>query len=216
MKNIPIFTAPGGTATLILREIPKTGRAYAILQTHTAGMEPELVQDCAVFCRLAGAREVYVSSADSTALALPHSHDMLRLQLNRATLPPPERQVDLRSVIDPEAYIVQYNSRFSPVLNAAMCDRRSLERAAAEGTQHWLAYHNGVLIGLGAIRDNTLEAVASLQPGWGRDLTCTLLAQTSGPVMELTVCSENQPAMRLYDTLGFVPTVVLSRWYHAS
>lgn len=219
MKNIPIFTSAGGTATLILREVPPTGRAYVILQTHLRGYEPVQIQECAAFCRTAGAREVYVSCADGAALALPHSHDMLRLQLRRGQLEAPGRSLQLESVQssdDRALYLKHYNRRFAPIPNAAQADLRSLERAEADGTRHWLLRAaDGRLVGLGAVQDNRLEAVASLQPGWGRDLSCTLLAETCGPVLELTVCSSNLPAMRLYQSLGFTQCDVLSRWYRA-
>ena len=46
MKNIPIFTAVNGTASLILQEIPISGKAYVILRsvwtTAEALLTPEL------------------------------------------------------------------------------------------------------------------------------------------------------------------------------
>ena len=39
MNNIPVFTGQGGTATLILREIPVSQRAYILLRTVLPGME---------------------------------------------------------------------------------------------------------------------------------------------------------------------------------
>lgn len=217
MKNIPVFTAAGGTATLILREIPRCGRAYVILQTHTLGMELQQVQDCVQFCRMAGATEVYASCADGTILDLPHSHDMLRLSLQRSLLPRTEPPVRL-GALSPETqsiYVEQFNRRFAPILNAAMCDKRALERAAAEGSQHYLVYHEDILVGLGAIRENVLEAVASTQPGWGRDVAIALLQRCSGETLELTVCSKNQRAMALYQQLGFVQNKLVSQWWRA-
>ena len=213
MKNIPVFTASGGTATLILREIPRCGRAYVVLQTHTTGMEQEQIRDCTAFCRMAGAKEIYVSCADGTPLDLPFSHDMLLRTLPRTKLAKPECSIFLEPLSDPNIYVSNYNNRFAPVLNAALCDQRSLAQAATEGTKHFLARYNGTLIGLGAVRKNILECVASLEPGWGYDLCCALFAETDGDHIELTVCSENIPAMLLYDRLGFDRGSLISRWY---
>ena len=215
MKNIPVFTAAGGTATLILREIPKCGRAYVILQTHTPGMECEQVSDCAAFCRMAGAIEIYVSTADGTQLDLPHSHDMLRLALERVKLLAPRQDILLQPLTaDTEAfYIEHFNRRFSPIHNAAMTDHRSLQSASMNGSLQFLAYHDDRFIGLGSIRDNTLEAIATIEPGWGRNLAYALLAKTIGDPIELTVCSINTPALRLYHSIGFTQQEVVSRWY---
>ena len=215
MKNIPVFTAAGGTATLILRELPKSGRAYIILQTYSPGMKEAQARECAAFCRMAGAAEVYVSCADGTALALPHSHDMLQLSLPRDRLAAPQREICLTPLgTQTQAlYIELFNQRFLPVLNAAMCDLRSLNRAASEGSRQFLAYHHDLLIGLGSVCQNALEAVAAVQPGWGQDLTCALLAQAEGDPIVLTVCSANAKAMQLYAALGFEQTALVSRWW---
>ena len=58
MKNIPVFTTPHGIATLILREIPYSGRAYILPQSAFTS-EAELVRECAEFCRAAGAGQVF-------------------------------------------------------------------------------------------------------------------------------------------------------------
>ena len=213
MKNIPVFTACGGTATLLLKDIPKTGRSYVILQTSVPGMETLQARECAIFCRMAGAREVYVSSAMDKALELPHSHDLLRMTLHRTQRIPPGRQIDLLPVTDPQEYILSYNLRFSPLPNAAILDETGYEVAVKNGVRHVLAYHKSQLIGLGAVWENRLEAVASLVPGWGQDVTYALMEQIEGDTVELTVCSDNLPAIRLYERLGFQVCSLISRWY---
>ena len=157
MKNIPIFTACGGTATLILREIPRLGRAYVILQTSTPGQEAEQAAACAGFCRQFGAREVFVSSREQAALPLPHSHDMCRRTLPRAALTPPERPVAL--VAPDEAltplYLQRYAEAFAPVYNASMLTRKDLSRAAAEGSRFFVLIPSagiGVLFNIRQIR----------------------------------------------------------------
>ena len=94
-----------------------------------------------------------------------------------------------------------------------MCDLRSLNRAVSEGSRQFLAYHHDLLIGLGSVCQNALEAVAAVQPGWGQDLTCALLAQAEGDPIVLTVCSANAKAMQLYAALDFEQTALVSRWW---
>jgi len=217
MKNIPVFTACGGIATLFLKEIPATRRAYAILQTHTEGMESEQAAACAEFCRMAGAQEVYLSCRDGFALPLPHSHDMLLMTLPREMLRQPERPVTLEPLCSEteQFYIPQFNRRFSPVLNAALTSASVLEQAADNGSRHFLLRAEGAYIALGEVRGNELCAIASLSPGWGEDAAWALLAQTEGDPVTLSVCSANIRAMALYECMGFRQTEVLSKWYQA-
>lgn len=215
MKNIPIFTACGGTATLILREIPRLGRAYVILQTSTPGQEAEQAAVCAGFCRQFGAREVFVSSREQTALPLPHSHDMCRRTLPRAALTPPERPIALVPPDEALAplYLQRYAEAFAPVLNASMLTHDDLSRAAAEGSRFFLAQSGGQWVGLGQVCGAELQAVASFCPGWGCAVTQALLAETQGDPITLLVCSANARAMVLYDRLGFTPPEIVSQWY---
>lgn len=215
MKNIPIFTACGGTATLILREIPRLRRAYVILQTSTPGQEAEQAAACAAFCRQLGAQEVFAASREGSALSLPHSHDMCRRTLPRTALTPPERPIRLVPLDGEltELYLQRYAAAFAPVYNASILTRDDLTRAASDGSRFFLAQSDAQWVGLGQVCRAELQAVASFSPGWGRAVTQALLAETEGSPITLLVCSANQRAMALYDRLGFSSSEIVSQWY---
>ena len=94
MNNIPIFTAVNGMATLILKEIPICGRAYVLLRSVWNGQTAALLEECAQFCRMAGAQEVFASDETKELPAEP-AYDVLELSLHRDSLPLPAKPVEL-------------------------------------------------------------------------------------------------------------------------
>ena len=60
MRDIPLFTATNGMATLILHEIPFRGDAFVWIRTVYGSLEG-LLKECEGFCRAAGADRVYFS-----------------------------------------------------------------------------------------------------------------------------------------------------------
>ena len=216
MKNIPIFTACGGTASLILSEVPRWKRAYVMIQTQTPGEESAQAASCADFCRQVGAQEVFLTCRDGTELPRPHAYDMQRHTLPRSALPIPARKVTLipLDAKTTPVYIDAYNRRFAAIPGAAAATPEQLARAAAAGSRQFLvAGPTGDPVGLGEIRGGELRAVASLRRGWGADVTAALLQECEGDPLTLTVCSTNRPALALYRRLGFVCAATVSRWF---
>ena len=87
MNNIPVFTSQGGTATLILREIPVSQRAYILLRTVLPGMAENLVAECASFSKMCGAEEVFASWADGDLPFLSPAYDIYLLHVSKSALP---------------------------------------------------------------------------------------------------------------------------------
>jgi hypothetical protein len=69
------------------------------------------------------------------------------------------------------------------------------------------------LLGIGKVSDSEIQWVASVKPGAGRDVVCALAHAGCRDALELTVASENQKALALYEGLGFIRTKEISRWY---
>lgn len=210
MKNIPVFTTPHGVATLVLREIPYSQRAYILLQSVFTSVE-ELVNECAGFCRAAGAEQIFakLDGAMSGAFFQCEIWELTR----RGPLPQPERELELTQVTTQncEAYRKLYNEKFARVDNAAYCDRSDAAKLAEEGG--WLYVSEGEVLGLGQVQGNELRSIAAAQKGLGFDLAIALMKKLDTEAVSLTVASSNAPALRLYERLGFEKTAVRSRWY---
>jgi GNAT superfamily N-acetyltransferase len=218
MKNIPVFLGQNGTATLILREIPFSGKAYVLLRTVLPDCLSGLIQECGDFCRQCGAKTIFVSRDDDhTPLPLPHAYDILQLAVEKSTLPTgaPFPLVPMDETND-SIYLRIYNQCFQNVSHALSYDREQLRRIYHSGQQAFLALsEDGTPCGMGELHDSELAAVGLLPEhrGHGYDLTLSLLAHCEGPEITLTVASDNEPALGLYEKLGFHVTGMESAWY---
>lgn len=214
MKDIPIFTTPAGTATLILREIPYKKTAYVLVRSVLPGGMRETLAACGGFCRQAGAEQVFASAGEP--LDLPPAYDMLELSRPRAGLPMPDPPVPLVPVgrDNVSDYQAAYNRLFTALPGAATCHGAEFSRLLTPGIAY-LAMPDGRLAGIGEIDGCELRTVGVLPEyrGLGRRLTLTLLHRLSGPDLFLRVSSANERALRLYEGLGFERRGVLTRWY---
>ena len=209
MKDIPVFTTTAGAATLILRNIPAWGRAYILPCTGVTSAF-ELAQQCAGFCRAAGAREVDIRLPEPEP-GLPFRCELWRLRLEPERRPGGERlRLTPVTARNAEDYRALYNRRFAGVDNAAVCGAEDLQRLQAGGG--YLYYEGEEAVGLGEVQDGELRAIASARRGLGEPLALSLLEKIPGPV-ELTVASSNLPALQLYERLGFEKVRRLSSWY---
>lgn len=212
MKDIPIFTAAAGIATLVLREVPDWGKAY-ILPRGVFTNAADLAAECAAFCRAAGAKQVYIRLTEP-AEGCNFACEVWELARSGADLPEPTRSLTLTPVRpdNTEAYRSLYNRRYRDVSLAAHCaaaDPESIRGA-------WLYEEAGEVLGLGQIVDGELRAIASDRPGLGYDLALALLRTCPAEVYTLKAASDNAPALRLYERLGFEKRAVLGKWYRVS
>lgn len=217
MNNIPLFASQGGTASLVLREIPFTGKAYIILQLIVEEKLPEMIAECCGFCRSCGATECFVSRGDGDDLPIPVAYETIRMTVHKNLLPPGE-PVTLAPIqeANDSIYIRLYNQCFAHVSGAAAYDRKQIQRIYLLHQKAFLALlPDGTPFGFGELHDNELAAVGVLPEyrGRGHDLTLALLAHCPGPVCSLTVASDNLRALRMYEKLGFQQEEVVSRWY---
>ena len=217
MNNIPVFTGQGGTATLILREIPISEKAYVLLRTVLPGMEESLVSECASFCNMCGANQVFVSWTDGDLSFLPHAYDIYLLHVEKSALPSgkPVRLVPMTQEND-SIYQRIYNRCFFHVSHALSYDRGQIQRIYREHQSAFLALdQQGHPYGIGELHGDELAAVAVLPKyrGNGTDLTLALLNRCDGDDLKVTVASDNAPAMRLYEKLGFHLKGIDSSWF---
>lgn len=215
MKNIPIFTGENGTATLIFHEIPYSRRAYAIIRSVWENRTAAFLEECRQFCRAAGAEESYASWKLET-LPAAHAYDMLTMACRKADLPRDGRPVELEPLTPENSgdFLEIYNRCFRDVYGAASYERSDLEPFYDEDVA-WLARVGGVYAGTAEISKRGLEGIAVLPQfrGLGYDLALAVLDMVPRKTAELTVCSTNERAIRLYRRLGFRQTELVSRWW---
>lgn len=202
MRDIPIFTASAGLASLILREIPTRREGYVLVRSVFTNTEA-LLRECERFCRSVGAERVYFGgNADFSAY--PVYARLIERELDCAHLPKTSATAKKISENEQTLWLELYRERFSTV-------------PAAQSTPQtdcaYFVFDGGERIGLGQIDGEELRAVASLKKGRGADCVAALAAATHAPQLHLLCAEENLPAMRLYDRLGFSRGCAREVWY---
>ena len=207
MKYIPVFTCAAGAATLILHEIPVWKKAY-ILPQSVFTSQSALLTECAAFCRAAGAQAVYAR------LDGPEECWTFACQLWERVRhgPLPEPTIRLTPVLEENKldYRTLYHRRFQDVVGAISLDAGTVPPGA------WLWLEDGQVLGLGQVQDGELRATAAARPGLGYALALALLEKAGGETQRLQVNSDNLPALRLYERLGFEKSSTLCTWYQLS
>ena len=77
----------------------------------------------------------------------------------------------------------------------------------------YFVHRAGALLGIGWLRDETLEVIASAYPGAGKYVLHTMASVCPGVPLRLEVASTNERAIALYEKIGFIKVKELSRWY---
>lgn len=213
MKDIPIFTGSHGIATLILSQIPWSGRGYVMVRSVWDDAKA-LLDECLGFCRACGAREVF-ASWETQELPAPHGYDVLRMEMKKCALPAgvPICTEDL-SEDNAGAFVDIYNRCFLPIHNAAAYGKKDIARLLGEETAY-LVRRDGAYAAIAEISKEGLEAIAVLPQhrGLGFDLARTVLQKVPSTTLALKVASTNHRAIGLYERLGFQTTGILSRWW---
>ena len=207
MKDIPVFTTEYGIASLSLGQIPYRGVAYIRVHSYEADHLDAHVEECAAFCRAAGADTVFWTAED--VAAEPHS---LVLEMRGQAVVRPELVESLFPVT--EQTVAQWRQIHNDRMNAvdhALYLTLADEKALLTGGAYFV-HCNGDLLGIGWLEDGTIRAIASVQKGAGECIAHTLMSLVQGD-LRLEVASTNTRAIRLYEKLGFVKTREVQRWY---
>lgn len=206
---------------MVLREIPFTGTAYVVVRTVFPDALQELIEDCGNFCREAGAGSCYISMADGGEIdLLPHSYDIYTMKGSKSLFPdnPCSFHLVQMEKSNQQEYLDLYNRCFDGVTHAMTYDYGQLQRIQRTGQKAFLVYDEGGLsCGMGELHDNELAAVGLLPEYRGKGLslplTLQLLSHCQGDTITLTVVSDNEAAIALYEKLSFRITSIESRWY---
>lgn len=211
MKDIPIFTTEYGVASLIFQEIPYRGIAYVRIRDVQHGCVPELMEECAAFCRMAGAEQVFATGHDDLE-AYP-LHCVVE-QMTLAAAEPFTPEASLWPVTEETVgkWREIYNQGMKHVDNAATKTIQDEKEIFASGGAYFV-HAEGTLLGIGWMEGNTLLAIVSALPGQGSRVAKTLFSLTDAGRITLEVASTNTRAIALYRRLGFLKTGEASRWY---
>ena len=209
MRDFPIFNTEYGVASLVLKEIPYQGTAYITLRD---SLEPEkLLAECVDFCRACGADAVYATGHEMleryplyTAMWLMRCDWSALPETDAALFPVQEKTLNRWREI--------YNEKVKRVPNGAWMTEKDGKRMVEEGSGYFI-HRGNELLGIGKVSGSEIEWVASMKPGAGQDVVCALAHSAGGEFLELTVASENEKAVRLYERLGFFRMREISRWY---
>lgn len=209
MQNIPIFTTQNGVGSLILREIPYKQIAYIKIEsTQSPGA---FLEECVSFCKSVGAESVLASGHD-ICKEYPFHTAILRMFRQREGLPDTDACLIPITQTTVNRWLEIYNERMRNVTNASymtFLDGKSLLRKG----NGYFVHKDGKLLGIGIAGENKIEALAAVQAGAGRDVVLALSHAIFGEEIVLDVASVNEKAVRLYESLGFIQTAELSRWY---
>lgn len=209
MRDLPFFTTQSGVASLTLREIPYTQKAYVKFQSAS---DPDgLLLECKDFCRAVGAVHIYISGHPiceryplHTAIWQMRCAKDVLADTDAALFPVTESTVHQWRGI--------YNEKACNIPNAAwMTEDDSRQMLCAR--DGYFVHRNGELLGIGRVDADSISWIASLKPGAGETVMCALAHAITGDTVTLEVASENRKAVAFYERLGFTRTKELSKWH---
>lgn len=209
MRDIPMFTTENGIAGLVVREIPYRGVGYITL--HDSLQPDKLLQDCAEFCRSAGAKKLY-ATGHAYLQKFPLHTEIWKMERSLADLPKTDARLCPVTERDIERWRSLHNEKMVSVPNSATMTKAESQNHLKQGTGYFV-YRDSDLLGLGIAAGEKVESVIAVKPGAGSDVLLALCGALQSERVILEVASANQPAVRLYERLGFQKTVVLSCWY---
>lgn len=209
MRDMPFFETEYGVASLVLKEIPYQEVAYI---TILDAWEPEkLLRECAAFCRMCGAERVYASGHPCLE-SRPLYTAMWELRRSAEGFPDTDAALWPVQEENLEQWRRIYIEKIRKLPNAAWMSQKDAREMLHKGDGYFI--HRGEkLLGIGRASGQQIDWVASVEPGAGRDVVCALAHALWCDTVTLTVASENEKALALYDGLGFVKTKEISRWF---
>ena len=209
MRNIPFFDSQYGVASLVLKEIPYSGIAYVTVRDSL--FPTEFLKECTDFCRAVGAERVY-ASGHKILEEYPFHTSVFQMTAGVDSLE------DTQAMLFPvtEKTVTRwreiYNQKMKGVHNAAHMSDADAEAMLKRGDGYFI-HEDGKCLGIGIASGDRIDCVAAVVPGSGRKVVLALTHALMCERILLEVASTNHKAIRLYETLGFIKTAELSRWY---
>jgi len=211
LKDIPLFDTETGVSTLVLKEIPYRQTAYVRIQSVQPGGLREHLRECAAFCRMCGAEQVYATGHPELA-QWPVYCRVLVMAREEA----PVRSEDSLEPVTAQTVRLWReicNDRMSGVDNAATLTARDEKEVLSAGGA-WFVRAGEALLGIGWLDGPRVLALASVCRGAGERVLAALLNKVPAQRVTLEVASTNSRAIALYQRMGFTVVGERSVWYH--
>lgn len=210
MKDIPVFTTDYGVASIILKEVPYKEVAFIHVQDVQPGQVNEHLEECAGFCRAAGAERIYATGHEELA-AYPLHCIVYKMSMPLESSRP-EANLWPVTAETVSRWREIYNAGMGPTDNHATMTAWD-EKKILESGGAYFVHREGELLGIGWMEGGELLALVSVVPGMGETVARTLFTVANSDRITLEVVSINERALRLYQRMGFVITGERSRWY---
>ncbi|MBQ3528890.1 MAG: GNAT family N-acetyltransferase [Oscillospiraceae bacterium] len=209
MRDFPVFTTENGVASIVLKEVPYKGIAYITIQDSLA--PTELLTECVEFAQMAGARHIYATGHEmlekyplyTSVLKMSRSREGIQ-ETDCALFPVTEKTKDQWQNL--------YNEKMKAVSNSSTMTNADMEKLLTRGGGYFI-HKDGELLGIGSAFGDTVESVIAAKPGVGEAVMLALCSSLFSERIVLEVASNNAPALKLYEKLGFIRVSELSRWY---
>ena len=209
MRDFPVFTTDNGVGSLVLKEIPYSGIAYVTIRD--SSFPTEFLKECLDFCRAVGAAKVYATGHE-TLEVYPLYTSVIKMTASWEVIPETDACLFPVTQSTLARWREIYNDRMKNVDNAAYMSEQAGREMLTRGDGYFV-HLNGELLGIGIASDDRIACVASVVRGKGKDVVCALVHALMCDTVELDVASTNHKAIRLYESLGFIKTAEISRWY---
>ena len=209
MQNIPAFTTENGAASLILSEIPYRKTAYVVVQ---ATQSPEkLLEECCAFCKALGAEHIY-ARGENISNIYPVYTTVVQMRVSHSVIPDTDAALFPVTEQTISRWREIYNDKMKEVPLASYMTERAGRELLEKGNGYFI--HRGEkLLGIGSAAGDTVESVISVTHGAGKEVLEALCHALSADSVCVEVADTNIPAMRLYESMGFLQTVKIATWY---
>lgn len=209
MRDFPVFTTENGVGSLVLKEIPYNATAYVTIQD--SSFPTEFLQECLAFCKVAGAEKVY-ATGNQILEDCPLYTAVYRMTIPYEMIPDTEACIfPVTEKTLPEWREI-YNRKMKHVDNAAYMSEKAGREMLVRGNGYFV-HCNGNILGIGMASEDRIDCIASVVPGMGREIVSALAHALFCDHVFLEVASTNGKAIRLYESMGFIKTKEVSRWY---
>lgn len=209
MRNIPIFTAEYGIASLILDQIPYTATAYVHIRS--VSNLGAFLEECKDFCRAAGAEKIFATGARLDDYPPVYEIFTFKRPLRREEQPLTASLVQI-SEQTLDQWLDAYHSAIAHIDGAAYLSKLEAKRLLLDGHTYFV-FDDNRLLGIGIVKGENIDVIASLVPGCGTRVFHTLCQCLSGPDVVVNVASTNLRAIRFYKKLGFALDSCKEKWY---